>query len=118
MTEVAPRPAYLEYEDFSHTALGLETYEDGLQHPIELRRLLTGDLSIEMTVSFKARAEETFQALAYQRQQEEAKRGVEIFDSLGRSVYNSFGLPQVSGEEREHDRSGGKETSGCWAQDS
>ena len=36
--------AYLEFEDFSHTGLGLETYEDGLQHPIELRRILTGDL--------------------------------------------------------------------------
>ena len=36
--------AYLEFEDFSHTGLGFETYEDGLQHPIELRRILTGDL--------------------------------------------------------------------------
>ena len=40
----AKAAAYLEFEDFSHTGLGLETYEDGLQHPIELRRILTGDL--------------------------------------------------------------------------
>ena len=42
--------AYLEFEDFSHTGLGLETYEDGLQHPIELRRILTGDLRSEFVV--------------------------------------------------------------------
>ena len=93
MTEL-DRPGYLQYEDFSHTGLGLETYSDGLQHPIELRRILTGDLSIEMSVSFKSRAEEAFQSLSYPSQQ--SKRGVEIFDSLGRSVYSSFGLAQVS----------------------
>ena len=86
--------AYLEFEDFSHTGLGLETYEDGLQHPIELRRILTGDLrwlltqahllsvwflsshfcsrmrltdhfSLEMSVSFQARADDVFQTLDY-----------------------------------------------------
>jgi len=87
------KPSYLQFEDFSHTSLGLETYEDGLQHPRELRRILTGDLSFEMSVSFRARAEEAFQALAYPQQQQ--KRGVEIFDSMGRSVYSSFGLQQM-----------------------
>jgi len=86
------RPAYLEFEDFSHTGLGLETYADGLQHPVELRRILTGDLSCEMTVSFRTREEEDYRALDYPPPQ--PKKGVEIFDSLGRSVYNQFGLPQ------------------------
>lgn len=35
----------LEYEDFTHTGLGLETYTDGVQHPLELRKILIGDLS-------------------------------------------------------------------------
>ena len=35
----------LEYEDFTHTGLGLETYTDGIQHPLELRKILIGDLS-------------------------------------------------------------------------
>ena len=34
-----------DYEDFSHTGLGLETYTDGVQHPLELRKILIGDLS-------------------------------------------------------------------------
>ena len=34
-----------EYEDFSHVGLGVETYHDGLQHPLELRKILIGDLS-------------------------------------------------------------------------
>jgi len=84
--------AYLEFEDFSHTGLGLETYEDGLQHPIELRRILTGDLSLEMSVSFQARADDVFQTLDYPSKKK--KGGVEIIDSQGRSVYSSFSMPQ------------------------
>jgi len=84
--------AYLEFEDFSHTGLGLETYEDGLQHPIELRRILTGDLSLEMSVSFQARADDVFQTLDYPSKKK--KTGVEILDSHGRSVYSSFSMPQ------------------------
>merc|ERR1712200_2676 len=84
--------AYLEFEDFSHTGLGLETYEDGLQHPIELRRILTGDLSLEMSVSFQARADDVFQTLDYPSKKK--KGGVEIIDSHGRSVYSSFSMPQ------------------------
>ena len=91
--KLGQRPAYLDFEDFSHTGLGLETYADGLQHPIELRRILTGDLSCEMTVSFRSREEEDYRALDYPPPQ--PKKGVEIFDSLGRSIYNQFGLPQV-----------------------
>lgn len=58
-------PAYLKYEDFSHTPMGLETYNDGLRHPIEMRRILTGDLSNEMTVSYKENPEDSFRDLSY-----------------------------------------------------
>ena len=36
---------YLDYEDFGHVGLGYETYSDGVQHPLELRKILTGELS-------------------------------------------------------------------------
>jgi len=58
-------PAYLKYENFTHTPLGLETYNDGLQHPIEMRRILTGDLSNEVSVSYKESPEESFRDLSY-----------------------------------------------------
>ena len=35
----------LDYEDFSHISLGYETYTDGIQHPLELRKILTGELA-------------------------------------------------------------------------
>ena len=102
--------AYLEFEDFSHTGLGLETYEDGLQHPIELRRILTGDLryfsnssalsliliisfvlitnhfSLEMSVSFQARADDVFQTLDYPSKK---KKGVGSISTF------SFFIPQI-----------------------
>jgi len=81
-------PAYLAFEDFAHSPLGLETYADGLQHPVELRRILTGDLAIEMSVSYKGSVEAGFQDLAYPRQ---VRKGLEIFDSSGRSVFRSSG---------------------------
>lgn len=80
------RPLYLMFEDFSHHPAGLETYTDGLKHPIEMRRILTGDLSTEMTVSYRDSTEETFRSLAYPKPQ---KRGMEIFDSSGLSVFNT-----------------------------
>ena len=54
------RPSYLMFEDFSHEGEGLETYADGLSHPVELRRILTGDLATEMTVGYKEENEEFF----------------------------------------------------------
>lgn len=42
----------LEYEDFTHTGLGLETYTDGVQHPLELRKILIGDLSQVTLITF------------------------------------------------------------------
>ena len=91
--------AYLEFEDFSHTGLGLETYEDGLQHPIELRRILTGDLrylskssahlisfvfitnhfSLEMSVSFQARADDVFQTLDYPSKKKKGVGSISTF---------------------------------------
>ena len=58
-------PEYLKFEDFSHTPQGLETYNDGLQHPIEMRRILTGDLSSEMSVSYKETEDEAYRNLSY-----------------------------------------------------
>jgi hypothetical protein len=84
--KTSPRPSYLQFEDFTHKPAGLETYTDGLKHPIEMRRILTGDLSTEMTVSYRDNTEETFRSLAYPKPQ---KRGVEIFDSTGLSVFNT-----------------------------
>jgi len=80
------KPSYLMFEDFTHKPEGLETYTDGLKHPIEMRRILTGDLSTEMTVSYRDSKEETFRSLAYPKPQ---KRGMEIFDSTGLSVFNT-----------------------------
>ena len=54
------KPSYLMYEDFSHESLGYETYSDGMSHPVELRRILTGDLSTEMSVSVRSSAQEKF----------------------------------------------------------
>lgn len=56
---------YLQFEDFTCRGLGLETYQDGRQHPVELRRMLTGDLSREMSVSFRDHNNENFQALIH-----------------------------------------------------
>jgi len=85
------RPSYLIFEDFSHESQGLETYSDGLTHPIELRRILTGDLACEMSVGYKDKEEENFRSLVYpQNISKGTKRGVEIFDSTGRSVFNTF----------------------------
>jgi len=85
------RPSYLMFEDFSHEGQGLETYSDGLTHPVELRRILTGDLSCEMSVGYKDKDEENFRSLVYpQNVSKGTKRGVEIFDSTGRSVFNTF----------------------------
>lgn len=83
----APAPAYLKYEDFSHTPLGLETYTDGLRHPVEMRRLLTGDLASEVSVSYKESPEETFRNLSYPRAN---KRPVsDVFESPSLSVFSS-----------------------------
>jgi len=59
------RLPHLKYETFKHTGLGLETYMDGVQHPLELRRILIGDLSQEMSVSYRPSEEETFQRLVH-----------------------------------------------------
>eukprot|EP00092_Neocalanus_flemingeri_P005421 GFUD01005844.1.p1 GENE.GFUD01005844.1~~GFUD01005844.1.p1 ORF type:complete len:436 (+),score=131.10 GFUD01005844.1:53-1360(+) len=83
------KPAYLMFEDFSHQPEGLETYTDGLKHPVEMRRILTGDLSTEMTVSYRDSTEETFRSLTYPKPQ---KRGIEIFDSSGLSVFNTSSM--------------------------
>jgi len=56
---------YLEYEDFSHIGLGFETYTDGIQHPLELRKILIGDLAKEMSVSYKCSEEGTFKHLVH-----------------------------------------------------
>ena len=69
---------YLQYEDFSHKPAGLETYSDGLTHPVEMRRLLTGDLAAEVSVSFRNTGAETFRSLSYPRAA--AKRTGEISD--------------------------------------
>jgi len=82
----SPKPSYLMFEDFTHHPQGLETYTDGLKHPIEMRRILTGDLSNEMTVSYRDSTDETFRSLSYPKPQ---KRGMEIFDSSGVSVFNT-----------------------------
>lgn len=74
--------AYLEYEDFSHAGLGLETYTDGVQHPLELRKILIGDLSQEMSVSFRLSAEESFKALVHPNSGRHG--GVEIYDATSR----------------------------------
>jgi len=84
--KASPKPSYLQFEDFTHKPAGLETYNDGLKHPIEMRRILTGDLSTEMTVSYRDSTEETFRSLTYPKPQ---KRGMEIFDSSGLSVFNT-----------------------------
>jgi len=63
--EAGDGPDYLKYEDFTHTPLGLESYNDGLNHPVELRRILTGDLSNEMSVSIKQSPEDNFRKLSY-----------------------------------------------------
>jgi len=76
--------AYLDYEDFSHSGLGLETYTDGVQHPLELRKILIGDLSQEMSVSFRLNADEGFKALVHPNSGRHG--GVEIYDSTGRVV--------------------------------
>merc|ERR1711936_864570 len=51
-----------------------------------------GDLSLEMSVSFQAHADDVFQTLDYPSKKK--KGGVEIIDSQGRSVYSSFSMPQ------------------------
>lgn len=56
---------YLEYEDFNHIGLGFETYTDGIQHPLELRKILIGDLAKEMSVSYKCSEEGTFKHLVH-----------------------------------------------------
>jgi len=56
---------YLDYEDFGHVGLGYETYSDGVQHPLELRKILTGELSKEMSVKFKLSDEDTFKDLVH-----------------------------------------------------
>ena len=82
-------PAYLKYEDFTHTPLGLETYNDGLQHPIELRRILTGDLSNEISVSYKESPEESFRNLSYPKL---TKRPASVEPSPSISVYSTSSL--------------------------
>merc|ERR1719361_2929313 len=84
-------PEYLKYEDFSHTPEGLETYNDGLQHPIEMRRILTGDLSNEMSVSYKDSEEDTYRNLSYPKT---GKRPAEVFESPSISVFTSSLLPK------------------------
>ena len=84
-------PEYLKYEDFSHTPEGLETYNDGLQHPIEMRRILTGDLSNEMSVSYKDSEEDTYRNLSYPKT---GKRPAEVFESPSISVFSSSLLPK------------------------
>ena len=81
-------PGYLKYEDFSHTPLGLETYSDGLQHPIEMRRILTGDLSSEVTVSYKESPEESFRNLSYPKTTKRPAT-VELYGSPTISVFGS-----------------------------
>ena len=80
-----PLPGYLKYEDFSHTPLGLETYSDGLRHPVEMRRILTGDLSSELTVSYKGRPGESFRHLSYPKVNKRSSS--DVFESPSISVY-------------------------------
>ena len=80
-----PLPGYLKYEDFSHTALGLETYSDGLRHPVEMRRILTGDLSSELSVSFQRRPGEAFRSLSYPKVNKRSSS--DVFESPSISVY-------------------------------
>ena len=86
-----PGPEYLKYEDFSYTPEGLETYNDGLQHPVEMRRILTGDLSSEMSVSYKESDEDTYRSLSYPKA---GKRPAEVFESPSISVFSSSLLPK------------------------
>jgi len=85
--------AYLEYEDFSHVGLGVETYHDGLQHPLELRKILIGDLSQEMSVTFREKDEASFKKLVHPKL---GGQGVEIYDSSGHiiSVFTNSLLPK------------------------
>lgn len=80
-----PVPGYLKYEDFSHTPMGLETYSDGLRHPVELRRILTGDLSSELTVSYKGRPGESYRNLSYPKVNKRSSS--DVFESPSISVY-------------------------------
>ena len=84
-------PEYLKFEDFSHTPQGLETYQDGLQHPIEMRRILTGDLSNEMSVSYKESEDDTYRSLSYPKT---GKRPAEVFESPSISVFSSSLMPK------------------------
>jgi len=84
-------PEYLKFEDFSHTPQGLETYNDGLQHPIEMRRILTGDLSSEMSVSYKDTEDDAYRNLSYPKT---GKRSAEVFESPSISVFSSSLLPK------------------------
>ena len=84
-------PEYLKFEDFSHTPQGLETYNDGLQHPIEMRRILTGDLSSEMSVSYKDTDDDAYRNLSYPKT---GKRSAEVFESPSISVFSSSLLPK------------------------
>ena len=86
-----PAPGYLKYEDFSHTGLGLETYNDGLQHPVEMRRLLTGDLATEVTISYKESPGDNFRNLSYPIVN--MRSTSEIFESPSISVYPTI-LPK------------------------
>jgi hypothetical protein len=56
---------YLDFEDFSHIGHGYETYTDGIQHPLELRKILTGDLAKEMSVTFRLSCEDTYKDLVH-----------------------------------------------------
>ena len=84
-------PEYLKFEDFSHTPQGLETYNDGLQHPIEMRRILTGDLSSEMSVSYKETEDEAYRSLSYPKT---GKRPAEVLERPSLSVFSSSLLPK------------------------
>jgi len=81
------KPSYLMYEDFSHESMGVETYSDGLQHPVELRRILTGDLSNEMTVSVRATEQDKFKQVTYTQAVEVSDPAVHrLLSGLGVSV--------------------------------
>jgi len=81
------KPSYLMYEDFSHEGMGFETYSDGLQHPVELRRILTGDLSNEMTVSVRATEQDKFTPVIYTQAVEVSDPAVHrLLSGLGVSV--------------------------------
>jgi len=77
--------AYLAYEDFSHVGLGVETYEDGNQHPLELRKILIGDLAKEMSVSFKDKNSNSFKKLVHPNVSG-GGGSLDIFDASGHLI--------------------------------